>query len=285
MNKKTHLYLLVPISLLLGSTAISAQTERVLVVGDSWAEFTWLANSVDEALTWAGHADKIAVGDTTAISGTTAAQWNTSPYQTLIAQALIAYPTIDVIHLHVGGNDFLGQWNTSLSPMAVAALYQEIADDIEGLVSYIHSLDPTLEIVYPSYDYLNFEEVPMIGSYDWFVWLLLGFPTSDVLNAEFFALTRNVYQRFHGNPKVHFINNSGLMQYVFGYPSLGIAPRTLPLPGNESTGWRPLLGGDPNLMSPPEAMSDGFHLNGLGFDSMAKFATYHFYDAYFNANP
>ena len=266
------------------TTGVGPTTERVLIVGDSWAEFTWAFGSVDAALAAVGHPDKIAVGDVTALGGTTAADWNTPAYQSLIQQELMAHPTIDVIHLSIGGNDFLGAWNTGMTEAEEQALYTTIADDVEAVVAFIHSLDPDLEIVIGSYDYVNLEE-QRSDFFTWLLWLGLGSPTPAEVNQELAASTSAVFRRLLADPKVHLLNNSGAMQYFFGYPAYGIAPRSLPLPGNEPQGWRPGLGGDPGLPSPPAAMLDGIHLNEAGYRIIARHAALRFYDGYFDANP
>lgn len=274
------------LSLFVLSPIVSAQTtERVLVVGDSWAEFTWVYGSVDKALAFAGHGDKIAVGDVTAIGGTTAEQWVTPAYQALITSELAAHPTIDVIHLNVGGNDFLGAWNASMNPAQEQALYTQIADDVETIVQFIHGIDPSLQIVLNGYDYVNFEELRVTDPWTLLTWLLLGMPSSTRINQAMFDSSAAMYTRLANDPAVHFINHAGLMQWVFGYPSLGVAPRTTPLPGNQPSGYHPALGGIPTLPSPPEAMYDGIHLNRRGYDAVAFHCTYYFYDAWFDANP
>ncbi len=277
--------ILLPLLLLLGLAGpLAAQTERVLIVGDSWAELTWAFGSLDKALARVGHGDKIAVGDTTAIGGTTAEQWNSASYQALISQELAAHPSIDVIHLNVGGNDFLGAWNTGMSVSEEQALYQQIADDVEGLVQFLHGIDPDLQVVFVGYDYINLEEMRS-DPFTFLLWLALGLPSPGRVNRALFDSSATVYQRLAADPTVHFLNHAGLMQWVFGYPAHGIAPRSTPLPGNAHNGYRPALGGDPALPSPPAAMLDGIHLNPAGYDAVTLHCAVRFYDSWFDANP
>jgi lysophospholipase L1-like esterase len=271
--------------LLLAPSASAQGTERVLIVGDSWAEFTWVFGSLDRALDRAGHGDKIAVGDVTALGGTTAEQWVTPAYQALITSELAAYPTIDVIHLSLGGNDFLGAWNASMTSAQEQVLFDGIADDIEATVQFIHGIDPNIQIVVNGYDYVNFDELRVTDPWTLLIWFLLGTPTSTRINQAMFDSSATMYARLANDPTVHFINHAGLMQWVFGYPSQGIAPRTTALPGNEPSGYRPALGGIPTLPSPPEAMLDAIHLNRRGYDAVTLHCTYYFYDAWFDANP
>lgn len=266
-------------------TTAGTGTERVLILGDSWAELTWSSGALADSLAWRGHGDKEVVGQQTALGGTTAADWNLPAYRQRIQQELTAYPTIDVIHLSIGGNDFLGAWSTGMSAAEEQALFDTIADDVESIIAYLHSLDPDLEVVYGSYDYINLEEIRGSNIFAWLLWLGLGTPTPIEVNTAMAQSSSTVFRRIASNPKVHLLNHSGAMQFFFGYPAHGIAPRSLPLPGNEPEGWVPGLGGNPTLPSPPAAMLDGIHLTADGYRIITRHAVYRFYDAYFDANP
>jgi hypothetical protein len=225
------------------------------------------------------------VGHVTAIRETGVEEWITQPFRTLIPQELAAHPTIDVVHLQVYGNDFLRAWNAQMTPNEEQVLYTRIADGYEDLVTYILGVDPNIQILIAGYDYLNMDELPQQNPNDFLVWQGLGFPTPQRLNEAFFDLSVEVLSRVQTDSRVHFVNNTGVMQYAFGYPSLGIARRSLPLPGNLGSGWQPALGGDPSLPSPPQAMFNSIHLNGTGYDALAFHTAVRFYGAYFDANP
>jgi len=269
----------------LSAGATAQTTERVLIVGDSWAELTWVYGSVDKALSYAGHGDKIAVGDVTAIGGSTAEQWKTSAYQALIQQELTAYPSIDVIHLNVGGNDFLGAWNTSMSAAQEQALFQQIALDIEVLVQFVHSVDPNIQIVLNGYDYVNLEEMRWQDPFTFLMWILLGGPSPAQINTALFQSSATIFNHLSSDPTVHFLNHAGLMHWAYGYPSRGLDPRTTPLPGNAHNGYRPPLGGDPTKPGPHTLMLDGIHFGQEGYDAIALHCTARFYDAWFDAHP
>ncbi len=284
MRPRSFLALLVALVAL--NPLVSAQdTERVLIVGDSWAELTWVFGSIDSALERAGHGDKIAVGGVTAIGGTTAQEWATPSYQALIQQELSAFPTIDVVHLNIGGNDFLGAWNASMTSAQEQALFAQTATDVEAVVQYIHSLNPNIQVVLNGYDYVNFVEMRATDPWTMLMWVLLGMPSAQRINQALFDSSATVYWRLRNDPAVHFINHAGLMQWVFGYPTHGIAPRSVPLPGNEPNNYSPALGGDPLLPSPPAAMLDGIHLNKRGYDAIALHCAFYFYADWFDSHP
>ena len=67
-----------------------------------------------------GRADVVEEGATTAISGSTAAEWSQPGFLQLITDALDTTHTIDTVQLTIGGNDFLagqsgGGWHTGIS--------------------------------------------------------------------------------------------------------------------------------------------------------------------------
>ncbi len=280
-----RLFLLVVAAVALQSAAAAQQTERVLIVGDSWAELTWAFGSLDEAFAWAGHNDKVAVGDVTAIGGTTAEQWKTAAYQQLIADELADHPSIDVIHLSLGGNDFLGNWNTGLSRAEELALFQRIAADMEVLVQFIHGIDPNLQIVLNGYDYINRDEMRWQDPFSFLLWLILGAPGPARVNTALFESSATIYNHLSSNPNVHFINHAGLMHWAYGYPSRGLAPRTTPLPGNAHNNYNPPLGGNPNFPGPHTLMLDGIHFGEEGYDAFALHGTIRFYDDWFDLHP
>lgn len=260
-------------------------TDRVLIVGDSWAEFIWIFGSLDSAFDRAGFPDITAKGDVTAIGGSTAAQWAKPEYLALIDQELGEDPDIDVVHLSIGGNDFLYEWNTSMTPAEEDALFQRILTDISTVIEYILTGYPGMQIVLAGYDYPNFEEMRFSDPMTWFLWFALGMPSPDEVNNSMVRIMELLIAEGMEVPDLHFVNHMGLMHWVFGYPGEGIPPRSLPLPGNEPTGYDPLAGGDPTLPSPPEAMLDGIHLDHRGFNCLALSCTYYFYHGWFTGNP
>ena len=106
---------------------------RVLLAGDSWAQFMWDDGSHNLIFDRYGHADKMAIsqsaadfptggynGTAYAISGSEARQWvdtGTWPFLANAVNGLNANPTIDHVMLSIGGNDFLaaksgGGWDS-----------------------------------------------------------------------------------------------------------------------------------------------------------------------------
>lgn len=263
-----------------------AHTEnRVLIVGDSWSAYTTAYGSLDAAFAQAGHPDKLAVGATTAIPGSTAADWTTPAYQALITQALGQNPDVDVVHLTIGGNDFFGGWNVAMGAAAEAALFDQIAADVEDVVDFIQSQRAGIQVVLSTYDYPNFDEELAANPLYGLIYASMGFPTASQLNDAGargqLRIGREVFQK----PNVHVIHHFGLTHFLRGYPAKGMAPRTSAKPLQWRPGQAPAAGGDPSLFGTPEWLLDPIHLTDIGYYWVAAHCTFLFYDDYFDANP
>ena len=129
------------------TSLLQAQTRKVLLVGDSWAEQQWNDGVHNAVFDLSGYPDYEAFGDVVAISGSTAAEWVAPTELQKITDALMANPVIDTVQLTLGGNDFLDNWNTGLTPMAVTALQNQIIADLQTVIDHILAIDINLEII------------------------------------------------------------------------------------------------------------------------------------------
>lgn len=279
--------LLVPlVALLLAFVPAPAlgDTPRVLVVGDSWAAYIWEQRTIRKVLNRVGHGDKTERGAVTAISGSTAEEWTASGYLAKITTELALYPTIDVVHLSIGGNDLLGNWNASMTPQQELALMQQVQADTEVVVQHIQAQRPGIQVVLIGYDYPNFDEVAPPFSPSWFLWVFLGSPTPSRMSnalADYETVRRDYAL---ATPDVHYIHNLGLMQWFFGYPLYGAPRFAAPFPG-QAPNYAPFPGGSSDHPSPPTAMLDAFHLTVKGYQVLVANTTKEFYDPWFDANP
>ncbi len=248
--------------------AAFGQSYRVLLVGDSWAELMWINGTMDTMFVNNGRLDLLAKGDATALSGTKASDWATAPYLQTITDELDANPSIEVVQLLMGGNDFLagissGGWYQGMTGPQQDALFAAIVSDIEIVVDHILAHDPSLQVLISSYDYANFVESlsgPM-GAFCTNYWNDLGMPTPEEVNTAGTELEDLRQAMTVTRPRVTSVRHYGLMHWVFGYPSQSIPPGTLNLPG------------DITLPSPPEAMllgADCTHLNEDGYYAVAQ---------------
>ena len=250
-----------------------SQTTKVLIVGDSWAEQQWNDGIHDVVFADSGYPEFISLGDVVAISGSTASDWVASSELQKITDALNANPTIDTVQLTIGGNDFLNQWSTDLTPMSVTAIQNQIIVDLQIVVDHILAQDINIEIILSFYDYPNFFDTT-----SGFTGLIcanlhnnLGNPTPLELNEIAVSFEQAFASVATLNPKVFHVSHFGLMQNYFGFPDDGIQPGDILPPG------------DLNLPTPVEAMrltigiTDCFHLGAEGYDVLVQ----NTYDNYF----
>jgi len=257
---------------------------RVLLVGDSWSDYMFQDGSLRTVFAAEGRPDILEAGAVTAISGSTAADWNTPAMLQLISDELLIWPDLEVVQLTMGGNDFLagmsgGGWHTGLTLMEEEALFEAVAEDVQAAIDHILLQEPGMQILLSFYDYPNFvETLGGLGSlFCTPLWNDLGQPTPLELNEVQTRFIDRIEQIAMSQPEVSTVRHLGLMQFHYGYPSMGIEPGDLPPPG------------DLSLPSPPQALrfagSDCFHLNATGYQYIAQNLWDQFYITAFCTTP
>ena len=246
---------------------------RVLIAGDSWAQYMWDDGSHNDIFDKFGQGDKRALslslsddpgpgytGPEYAVSGSEARQWaNTAQYPWIanVVAALQANPTIDTVLLSIGGNDVLagksdGGWYKDMDldvPGSEAAFFQRLEHDTFVIIDAVLAVRPTLRVMLSSYDYPNFNvgllcfvsACPMRRN-------LSRDPTNDLItDAEINAMLVQVESLRIGwantNARILFDHSLGLMHYYYGD---GVsAPGVLPHPGQTPPAYAPFPGGNP----------------------------------------
>ena len=209
----------------------------VLLVGDSWAEFMWQFRTLQNTFSDNGYPNLVEDGSSTAISGSTVAEWTQPSWLQSITDALESQPSIEVVQVTFGGNDFLagqsgGGWYVDISSQDLETLYGQILADAEIVIDHIFSVRPDIEILISLYDYVNFVEsnpITCLGP-----WNDLGNPTPLQVNTAAAELQTRVNTFAAGRDRVTSIGHMGLMQFSYGFPDDGIAPGDIPLPGDLS---------------------------------------------------
>ena len=109
---------------------VETPTNRVILAGDSWAAFMFGDQTINEGLKNVGHSDKRFVSNVT-ISENGADTWDfvDGPKQDAIQDLVNANPDVDIIHMSIGGNDVLGDWNISFSQQETDSLESAVAGD------------------------------------------------------------------------------------------------------------------------------------------------------------
>ena len=282
--------------ILLCASNLSAQCSetdetKVLLIGDSWAFFMWVDETIDEVFERWGHTNyKFLSNLSLAENGAKTDDFQAAGGKHAEIQSLInANPSIEVIHLSISGNDVLGDWHVNFNQTQLDELIDSVTARTLDVISFLKTTRPGIKVVFSGYAYPNFEEVltvnnalgnnhPFYGRWD-----DMGQPTfldiNTVLNdfsdiMEDYAIT---------DPQVEFYKAPGLMQYTHGQnTALGLAPG-----GTYAPFTQPMPFGDPSYPSPKESMrdylgitKDCFHLSPKGYRDLIGYHTQKFYHKY-----
>ncbi|MCR9145179.1 MAG: hypothetical protein NXI24_23275 [bacterium] len=247
------------------------KTRKLMVIGDSWAQFLTSNHTFDHLLHDYGYPDYYA--GSTALIGSKAYQWAKPANLAAVTKLLIDRKDTSIVVLTIGGNDLIESWNTRLSPEQADREFEKIAAHVETIVRTLTLARPKLRIVILGYDYPNLVESLESGLSDanQGYYKRLGKPTPAQVNGAATALGRKILAVAARVDRVEYVNNFGLMQYVYGDPQRGLAPNSVPFPGNHREEYRPFAGGRIDLPSPPEAMfqlpkfTDSIHLSGESY--------------------
>ncbi len=259
----------------LAPTLVPAEllTPRLLLAGDSWAQYMWDDGTHNKLFDRFGHAEKRAVsrslasdpgpgytGPEYAISGSEARQWAdiaNYPWIANLVAALQANPTIDRVLLSIGGNDMLagrsgGGWYKDMDldvAGSEAALFDRIHDHTVQIQNSALAVRPDLRMILSSYDYPNFNTG---------LWCFVyacpkrrdlsrdpdnALVTDRELNAMMVEIEQNRIAWTNALPRSDFDHAVGLMHHFYGD---GVsAPLTLPRPGQDPPDYSPFPGGNP----------------------------------------
>jgi len=228
-----------PTAIILALLLLSASPSfaaRILVVGDSWGVAAGPA--LQAALVENGSVHTVA---NIAVVGETAANLNTPALLADITAALEDNDDATLVHLSIGGNDFLGTWNSSFSSNAEEQLIADIMEDITAIVEHILAQRPDIRIYWSSYDFPR----PLI----------IGTPEEVNLASKRFSEKAQAFADETGD-RLSYGDFNGLAQVVYGFD------------GNQVTAFDPpqaIPAGDPSLPDPKypgpaSAYADFIHL-------------------------
>lgn len=287
---------------------------KVLLAGDSWAQFMGDDNSYNDIFHRYGHPDKTLVTETLgssppppytgtayAISGSEAREWantNLYPYIQNMVDALNANPEVQTVVLSIGGNDVLaaksgGGWYKDMDldvPGSEQALFNTIEADMLTIIDAAKAVRPEIEVLLGSYEYPNFD----VGFLTCWIYAcpkredLSRDPDNDLItNAELNEMMIIVEEQrtamVDAEDRVFFDNSVGLMHHYYGDGV--VAPGTLPHPvaGPPYTpGGNPAL---PALRENFRITGDPIHLNYDGYQYKIKNQVDNYFFEKFRANP
>ena len=264
---------------------------RVLLVGDSWAAFMNGDQTITDGLRIVGHSDK-KFTSSLSIAENGADTWDflESGKQTDIQNIIDANPDIDMVHLSIGGNDLLGDWNVSFTQQQTDSLALEVQGRLEAIIDFIENTRPGMRVFWPGYAYPNFEEVieqiaPFQSNHPFFgTWDGMGQPDFATINHILNDMSDSVANYALNDPQFDFVRAQGILQYTYGQDDpLGVAPG-----GTYPAFSLPLPLGDPTYPSPIETMrlyagifTDCFHLSREAYLTMFVYQAEKFYQKFF----
>lgn len=261
------------------------ERDKVLLVGDSWAFFMGVDQTINDVFEKWGHSDKkFFTNLTLAENGAETVDFLEQGKQDEIEQQLNDNPSIEFVHLSIGGNDVLGSWNTNMTQFQTDSIKEQVKDSVIAVIDYIQSVRPGIQVVWSGYCYSNFQEViesqlvpslhPFYGT-----WEDMNFPDNETINIILNDFTDLMYAVYENDPNVHVIKATGMMQYTFGQiDPLEIAPF-----GTYQPGVAPLTEGFVDYPSPQPSMrnygvtKDCFHLSVQGYEDLISYHTQKYY--------
>lgn len=283
--------LLTQFSFFSNSQCTETSENKILLVGDSWAFFMNADQTINKVMKDWGHSNyKYYTDLVLSENGAETDDFLLPAKKQKIQEKLNEFPSINVVHLSIGGNDVLGSWNVNFTAQQTDSLQDAVFQRLDSVITFIKSARPGIQILWSGYTYPNFGEV--IGSMPSFLqsshpfygtWQGMGFPTFIQLNTvqnQFTDLINNFYAT---DSQVTVIPATGLMQYAFGQATpLGVAPG-----GSYPAFTVPMPYGKPEYPSPKSTMRnygvtvDCFHLSAGGYYEMISNQARKFYQKFF----
>ena len=273
------------------TSLVSAQcaenaTNKVLLVGDSWAFFMGVDQTLNTVLERWGHSDaRFVTNLVLAENGAQTDDFLEADKQTEITNQLLDNPSIKVVHLSIGGNDVLGDWNIDMTAEETDSLEASVSERLQQVIAFILDVRPDVHVLWSGYMYPNFEEViesaaPLQTLHPFYgTWEDMGFPSFAQINAVQNNFSAGIEAYADTTPRVHFVNAPGLLQYTYGQADpLGVPPG-----GTYAQFTAPLPIGLPEYPTPMDAMRDYgitrdcFHLSPRGYRDMIDLHTRKFY--------
>ena len=250
---------------------------KIRVFGDSWAHFPVIYKAYDSALVQYGFPEYYSTGDWTVLIS-----MNSEAFLNPLAK-VIWQPQIEqdgkngtpLMIISLLGNDIAFKIRKGSHLSDLNAPFQEAKLNMDTIFDFIHEKCPDMQILWMCYDFPNFVD-PLID-FPWNpygdLWRDHGEPSSSDINPfiNYMAHLQDSLVKVWDRPYVHFVNNVGLMQYMYGQttplrvePFGTYPPRSVPFPG-----------GNEAYPSPYIAMGlggiDTYHLSPQGYTFLASY--------------
>ena len=277
-----HLKIFFLIALTTFLTSCKWNQQTVLVAGDSWALFTCVHKSLDQALSKAGikNAKTNATCPATSDAGARAESWKQSTYHQNVLRAL-KDPTVKVLYFSLGGNDVINYWNKNLSDSQTEQVILRTRNYISEILTLYHNERPDIKILVSGYDFPRFTADHPILAYRR-MYEDMGLPTPLELNRALVKLSES-FNALNELNQTRYIHHLGVSHYHFGNKEMGLLPKStrtpseISKPGQVTNTW----GGDLRYQADVKAMQvytdgdyigvvDAFHLSKEGYLYLAE---------------
>lgn len=259
---------------------------RIMLIGDSWAQFIGADGSINTNLSKWGHTKyKFYTNSVLAENGTQTTTFVDPVRLAEIQNQLNLHPDIDLVHLSLGGNDVLSTWNVNYTSAQTDSLLDSVYARLTFIIDFIKTAKPGVRVLWSGYAYPNFGEIiselaPFQSTHPFYgLWSGMGFPTFSELNTILNTYSNSMDSLAANDPQVEFVRGTGLMQYYYGQTTnLGVPPGGT-YPAFSAT----LPDGFSNYPSPKPSMRnyvifrDCFHLSPDAFDKFVEYQTQKFY--------
>lgn len=233
MNSYRFTKVLLALAILASVPALAAEippVPRIMIAGDSWAHFIFLDLTFPQVLEERG-LDEFSE-DNMALGGTKASQWASPSQIQGHRNLLLAQPSIDIVFLTLGGNDFMyGEYDvdgdgdlegfsyTNHPGMTDDEFLDWIADNVATVVQSLTEVRPNIRVALCGYDYMN--ALKKTVTYPETVCTLT--PEDALFRVNFVnelmgECEVRIKDRVKNIPRAQFINSYGVMQYYLGYP-------------------------------------------------------------------
>jgi hypothetical protein len=255
--------------------------DKIIIVGDSWATFPCLYNSMGKMI---GDRDANLKEDNRCLRttklGITAGEWVVSKQHQRVIKFLKETPRLKYLYLSLGGNDLMAVWNKNFTREQELVVYKETAATVKKIMEAYLSVRPDLKIILSGYDFPNFTPNHKIGLYR-NIFERMGSPTPERLNPVLVGLCQYM-AGLRNNKNIFYIQHIGLAHYYDGNEDKRLSPEKTLSPGKISPFHDPtLVGGSIKLPSSKKSMinwlfiiRDAFHLN----TRMYRKVMWHTYD-------
>lgn len=204
---------------------------RIALVGDSWPLIMRHHQGFKRALVERGYRPRqvrnVAIGwsflglTETRLSypGVESYRFVEERYMRVLDETFARYPTIDIVHLSLGGADILHDMPGDLDPAGQERFIRAtILPNIDRVLTRLRATYPDKHIVFVSYDYINFRDTWAEHKRTQGRWERLGQPEPIEMNEMMLTLKKLQQETVAKHPEVVFVDYIGRTKEYAGVP-------------------------------------------------------------------